>query len=209
MNKSRLIQLIHIAKKQLCLDDETYRKILCDLTGIASCKSMNIDQLDTVLQHMKSKGFKPIGKNKNLSPKTRDKKKKTPLDKLRQQWIEMSRFGFIRDSSEQALLAWSKQQAKRMNKNIPIDRLEWLKPEMTYVLIEQLKMWFKRCMKWEVQERMTKLDQLNEKDRKEAELMLAECRVNIDQCSMKELKESCHYLRQLFDRYIKEGIHVR
>lgn len=57
MDKSRLIQLIHIAKNKLQLDEDTYRQMLQGLTGKASTKSMNIPDLNKVLDAMKKKGF--------------------------------------------------------------------------------------------------------------------------------------------------------
>ncbi|WP_462171121.1 gp16 family protein [Pseudoalteromonas xiamenensis] len=147
MSKSRYIQLIHIGKTQLQWDNDLYRQILLDLVGVSSCKDMSVNQLDTVLSHMKSKGFKPItkqrGKGKN-SPISRDKEDKTQLDKLRQLWIAMHACGFLRDGSDDALLAWSKNQIKRRNKGIAIERLEWLKTDMLHALIEQLKQWRER-----------------------------------------------------------------
>ena len=37
---SRLIGMIHVAKIQLGLDDDTYRALLIDLTGKDSCSRM-------------------------------------------------------------------------------------------------------------------------------------------------------------------------
>ncbi|ASD67687.1 gp16 family protein [Pseudoalteromonas piscicida] len=149
LSKSRYIQLIHIAKGQLAWDDELYRQVLTGLTKKKSCKDMNAGELKKVLDHMKDKGFKvevkKSGKGRN-SPITRDKepKDKTPLDKLRQVWIEMAHAGLLRDGSEQALLSWAKGQAKRFNKGVAVERLEWLQPSMLHSLIEQLKQWRKR-----------------------------------------------------------------
>ncbi|MCG7545577.1 regulatory protein GemA [Pseudoalteromonas sp. MM17-2] len=154
LSKSRYIQLIHIAKNQLQLDDELYRQVLQDLTKKQSCKDMSVSELDEVLEHFKSKGFKPVSKKgaKGLSPMSRHKKpgEKTQLDKLRQTWIEMHRAGYIRDGSEVALLNWSKAQAKRWNKGIAVERLEWLTPEALGYLIEQLKRWHVRATTQEV-----------------------------------------------------------
>lgn len=148
LSKTRYIQLIHIGKNQLLMSDFVYRALLSSLTGKDSCKDMNISELEKVFLNMKSLGFTPISNrnaNKKLSPKTRDKSQKTQLDKLRQLWIAMAREGHLRDGSEQALLSWSKGQAKRFNKNISVERLEWLTPGMLHRLIEQLKQWHKRC----------------------------------------------------------------
>ncbi|WMO14345.1 gp16 family protein [Pseudoalteromonas piscicida] len=149
LSKSKLIQLIHVGKTSLGWDEDLYRQVLVELTKKESCKGMNVGELNKVLSHMKDKGFKveakKSGKGRN-SPMTRDKEPedKTPLDKLRQVWIEMAHAGLLRDGSEQALLKWSKGQAKRLNKGVAVERLEWLKPSMLHSLIEQLKQWRKR-----------------------------------------------------------------
>jgi len=150
LSKPRLIQLIHIAKGQLELEDLEYRIILLNLTGKDSCKTMCLASLIKVYKYMCANGFEPVTKkssNKKLSPKSRDKEVKTQLDKLRQLWIEMNRAGYLQDGSDHGLLNWSKSQAKRFNNNVSVERLEWLQPGVLNMLIEQLKQWQKRCDK--------------------------------------------------------------
>ena len=148
LSRKRYIQLIHIGKSQLKLNDENYRAVLMGSASKESCKDMSALELDKVLQRMKSMGFKPTNKrvsSSKFSPKSRDKRQKSMLDKLRQVWIEMSYAGYLKDGSEKALLNWSKNQVKRFNKSIAIESLEWLRPWMLFSLIEQLKKWQKRC----------------------------------------------------------------
>ncbi|MBO9078709.1 MAG: DUF1018 domain-containing protein, partial [Escherichia coli] len=70
MTKQRLIQLIHIARSDLQMDEDTYRQMLQGLTGKASTKGMDTPQLNRVLESMKKKGFriKPAGKAKSGLP---------------------------------------------------------------------------------------------------------------------------------------------
>lgn len=58
MNKPQLIKLIHIAKRDLRLDDETYRQLLTTTTGKTSTRDMTVPQLDNVLKAMKNEGLK-------------------------------------------------------------------------------------------------------------------------------------------------------
>ena len=58
MTKQRLIQLIHIARNDLQMDEDTYRQMLQGLTGKASTKGMDTPQLNRVLESMKNKGFR-------------------------------------------------------------------------------------------------------------------------------------------------------
>lgn len=143
--KSWYIKLIHIAKNQLQLDDDLYRSNLKELTGKSSCSDMGIPDLVKVLEHMKKSGFKPKS-SKGNSPTTKSKKEHTMLDKLRQIWIQMHYQGFINDGTDKALETWTTNQSKRLNKGVAVNKLEWLKGNMLYALIEQLKKWHMRLL---------------------------------------------------------------
>lgn len=56
----KLIQLIHIAKSQLRLDEDTYRAMLRTHGGADSSAAMSVAQLERVLQHLSACGFKSI-----------------------------------------------------------------------------------------------------------------------------------------------------
>jgi phage gp16-like protein len=49
---------IHIAKKELGMDDDTYRAMLKQLTGFPSSKDLNAFERRKVLEHLKKAGFK-------------------------------------------------------------------------------------------------------------------------------------------------------
>lgn len=51
-------QKIHIAKEQLGLDDFVYKEMLKNITGKESTANMNWKELDAVVVHLKSVGFK-------------------------------------------------------------------------------------------------------------------------------------------------------
>ena len=59
-------QKIHIAKKQLDLDDFVYKEMLKNVTGKESTASMNWKELDAVVTHLKSVGFKEQKAVKNV-----------------------------------------------------------------------------------------------------------------------------------------------
>jgi phage gp16-like protein len=121
--RKRMLALIHIARKQLNLDEDTYRAVLVAVTGKESCRTMDVTELNAVIQHFESKGFKPTGgKKKKLSPRTRHKPEslKTQIDKIRALWIECYQLGVVKDRYEGALNAF----VKRMT---GIERVDWLK----------------------------------------------------------------------------------
>jgi len=50
--------LLHIAKKQLSLDDETYRDILYVQAGVRSAKGLDFDGFERVMERLCELGFK-------------------------------------------------------------------------------------------------------------------------------------------------------
>ncbi|HII3215435.1 TPA: gp16 family protein [Citrobacter freundii] len=136
MNKQRLIQLIHIARNDLLMDEDTYRQMLQGLTGKASTKGMDVTQLNRVMESMKRKGFrvKPSGKARSGLPLDTHPQSK----KLRALWLEMASAGIVRDSSEQALALWVQRETG-------ISALRWLSNEQASNVIEKLKKWQRRA----------------------------------------------------------------
>ncbi|WP_339144906.1 gp16 family protein [Pseudoalteromonas galatheae] len=207
LSKSRYIQLIHIGKGQLGWDEDLYRQVLTGLTKKSSCKDMSAGELKKVLDHMKDKGFKveakKSGKGRN-SPMTRDKEPedKTPLDKLRQVWIAMSHRGYLRDGSEAALLNWSKSQAKRMNSNVAIECLEWLRAPMVHALIEQLKSWYARLMAKDMNELAPDLKKLplNDEEKFEAQRFVYKYS-NFSNCNVEQLESALNFTGLMLGRY--------
>ncbi|EIJ5166984.1 regulatory protein GemA [Salmonella enterica] len=136
MNKQRLIQLIHIARSNLQMDEDTYRQMLQGLTGKASTKGMDTTQLNRVLESMKKKGFriKPAGKAKSGLPLDNHPQSR----KIRALWLEMAAAGIVRDRSENALARWIKRETG-------ISALRWLSTEQASSVIEKLKKWQRRA----------------------------------------------------------------
>lgn len=56
--RSKLIAIIHVGKKELGLDDDTYRDMLQHVTGKRSAKDLNISELNKVIRELEQKGFK-------------------------------------------------------------------------------------------------------------------------------------------------------
>jgi len=58
-NRKKVLAQIHIARKQLALDEDTYRQMIATVTGgKRSCSDCNVAELYQVLQHLKDHGFK-------------------------------------------------------------------------------------------------------------------------------------------------------
>ncbi|EOO3774334.1 phage protein GemA/Gp16 family protein, partial [Escherichia coli] len=90
MNRASLITLIHVAKRDLQLDRETYTSALLAATGKTSCRDMSPDELSRVLDVFKKRGFKV-----RQNPVNRALKPGTVTAKIRAIWKVMHRQGFI------------------------------------------------------------------------------------------------------------------
>ena len=62
IERNKLIKLVHVAKRELHLDDSTYRAVLKDITGKESSKDCTAPELRKVIDTLKTKGF-------NITPK--------------------------------------------------------------------------------------------------------------------------------------------
>lgn len=135
--KKKLIQLIHIAKSQLKLDDDVYRDILQSTTAKTSTKDMTLQQLESVLDRFKQLGFKTESKKtpganvKNLASDDQSKL-------IRRLWLLLHEAGQVRNSSEQALAAFIQRQ-------IGVSALQFLSTDSASKVIENLKNWCKRA----------------------------------------------------------------
>jgi len=142
--KGKMIQLIHIAKSKLGIDDATYRSILERKTGKTSSKSMSMSELESVLEHMRTLGFEDQSK-----PATKAQVKRLADDPqskmIRHLWLRLRDLGQLRDSSESALATFVFRQTK-------VERLEWLNGYQAAQLIEAMKRWVERVEKKQQQE---------------------------------------------------------
>ncbi|MCW9036230.1 MAG: regulatory protein GemA [Rhodospirillales bacterium] len=127
---------INIAKKELGLDEETYRDILTTNFGKDSLKKFSNAQLSDLITHFKELGFKP----KKAPPKRAGRKKLAdgPTQmKARALWLSLYHLGIISDPSEQALDTFVKRQVK-------VDAINFMTPSESHKVIEALKKWATR-----------------------------------------------------------------
>lgn len=69
MADKKQIQLIHVAKQQLALDDETYRETLEYRYNVTSAKNLTYNQASNFIGFLLEKGFKFKKKAKPLKAK--------------------------------------------------------------------------------------------------------------------------------------------
>lgn len=91
---------IHIAKKQLGLDDDTYRAVLMRVTGKDSTRAMSERERIAVVSELRKQGFKPVEKGLQ-GPFAK---------KLQALWIAAWNLGIVRDKRDAAMLTFVKRQ---------------------------------------------------------------------------------------------------
>lgn len=101
------IAAIHVAKKQLGLDEDTYRLKLTVITGKASAKDMTEAERERVLQVLRKEGFQP---KSNRRGDGRLKLTGKYAKKLQALWIAAWNLGIVRDRDDRALIAFVKRQ---------------------------------------------------------------------------------------------------
>lgn len=135
MDRNSLVKLIHVAKRDRRLDDDTYRQLLDNYTGLSSTKDMSVKQLESVMGAFYGLGFRRTFKKPGKITATDEQSKK-----IRSLWLEMFEAGFVRDSSERAINAYS-------HRITGVGRLEWLGTDQASRVIETLKKWQRRELK--------------------------------------------------------------
>lgn len=119
---------IHVAKKQLGLDDETYRAVLVRVTGKNSAGAMSPAEQNAVVHELRRQGFKP-GKKGLEGPFA---------PKLQALWIAAWNLGIVADRRDSAMLMFVKRQTH-------IDHTRFLlDAEDADKAIEALKAWMAR-----------------------------------------------------------------
>lgn len=150
--KAKLIQLIHIGKQQLNMDEFSYREMVKRLTNKTSSTKCTIVELHKILHELQQKGakvkwFAKRGtKSTAYSPATGEIKVKSEIaHKIRAVWIQMGKQGFLQDGSEKALNSYMR---KVMNKGKSVLALNVgaLNGNEASRFLEILKQWHKRVM---------------------------------------------------------------
>ncbi|RAS18903.1 phage gp16-like protein [Microvirgula sp. AG722] len=141
--RQRLIRLVHVAKRDLGLDDGSYRAILLRIGKKASAANLTVPELEKVLEYMKRSGFKVRSKNSGLSLADDPQSKM-----IRGLWLELASMGVVRNPSELALRTF----VARMTR---VDMLKWLSAEQASQVIEHLKEWRERVI-WDRRARLAK-----------------------------------------------------
>lgn len=161
-NRQCLIRLIHVAKRDIALDDDSYRAILQRVGKQDSAANLSIPQLQQVLDYMKKNGFKVRSKAKPSRPLALDAESR----KVRALWLFLHQLGVVQNPSEAALAAYVKRIAG-------VDALQWSNSEQAVALIETLKKWAMRFLPAAVEQLVQEVRSIPLTDEKRDELNAA------------------------------------
>jgi phage gp16-like protein len=130
MRRARLAK-IHLAKKSLAMEEESYRALLRRITGKDSSAAMEIAELDLVLGEFKRLGFAEKARIRPRKPAPHPHQRKVYA-----LWGALQ--PYLKDSSARALRSFCKRQTG-------IEAPEFLSPEDANKVTEGLKAWLKRA----------------------------------------------------------------
>lgn len=125
---------IHVGRKALGLDEETYRDLLERVTGQRSAAGMNARQHEAVIAEMRRLGFAPEAREA-AGPKRLDGPFARKLQAL---WIAGWNLGLVEDRRDAALLAFVTRQTGLSHTRFLVDGRAAAKA------IEGLKAWLAR-----------------------------------------------------------------
>ncbi len=126
-----LLAQVHIARKELALDDDTYRAVLKRVTGRSSARDIDDAGLRAVLAEFRRHGWQPRrrrGRGINWRPAS-------PYPHVRKVWAvwgELKRRGIWRDPRRNSL-------ARFVRRMTGVDDPDWLTAPQAHDVIEALK----------------------------------------------------------------------
>jgi phage gp16-like protein len=68
-SRRRDIQLIHVARQKLAMDEDTYRAMLWSVARVKSSTELDFAGRKKVLDHLKASGFKVVAKRSGSTPR--------------------------------------------------------------------------------------------------------------------------------------------
>lgn len=141
---------IHIARKDLRLDEETYRTIIRNVGGARSGSSSDLTATGRakILAHFESKGWKPkrTGQRRPAGSKAAGMATDRQIRMIRGLWIRLADAGAVKARDEAGLRAWIRSATRNMHPaKAGYHAVEFLPLDVARDVIEQLKRWAGRC----------------------------------------------------------------
>lgn len=129
IDRNKKLAIIHIARKQCGLDDNSYRSLLSGSAGVESAKKIETEaQYRKVIEAFKSLGFK--------STRTKRKISDPQIAKCYALWCELFKVGAVKNKKYSALMSWIERQLG--------NKQDIITATQKSALIEDLKNWLDR-----------------------------------------------------------------
>lgn len=148
--RRRELAKIHIARKDLALDEETYHQVIRDIGGAGSGSSADLSPLGRarVLKHFQTKGWKSKRRptEKRVANSGEILASELQVQWIRKTWSRMAEAGALQNPTEHGLRAWVKSSSHRYHPNrTGYSATEFLPEWVAQRIIEHLKQWAARC----------------------------------------------------------------
>jgi phage gp16-like protein len=123
-NRNRDLRLIHVGAKELAMTRESYEDMLWAIARVRSAGDLDSYGRQKVIQHLKSRGFKPRRKGRSKPAEGREL------------MVRKVRALLINHPTGAKPDGYADGMAKQM---FAVDRFEWLKPDQMHKLIQSLE----------------------------------------------------------------------
>lgn len=138
------LAVIHLGKKALRLDDDTYRDFLQQLTGRRSAKELSSEQRQLVIEAMRKRGFKQdswggLGSILRKVQRQGGARLRPHQAKVKALWRALWNLGELRDGGDEALDRWL-----RSDKGAGVEALRFADAKACNMAIEGLRDWCRR-----------------------------------------------------------------
>jgi phage gp16-like protein len=134
IDRRAMLAKVHVAKKQLGLDEATYRATVEAATGKRSAGDCTPAELERLLRRFQQLGFVAVQTPMSKAGRTAVKPHAKTIYAL---WGQCQRAGVIANGSLPALSAFCERQ-------VGVSRPDWIAPEDAHKVIEALKVMLKR-----------------------------------------------------------------
>jgi len=124
---------IHIARKELGLDEDVYRDILWSVGRVDSARELDDKGRAKLLGYFR----KTLHWQSRSLPADKQSPGARQAWKIHTLWAELHRSGHVKDPSDRGLFAFCKRMTQ-------VERPEWLTAQQANIIIEALKSWLTR-----------------------------------------------------------------
>ena len=141
MNRRRKdLAIIHIAKKSLGMDDDTYRQMLFTIARVRSAADLNHTGRIAVIEHLHALGFKSPRPITNSRRHYKRGTTKPQVGLMLHLWHCLARAGAVDAPGRHGLRTWVKAASRKYHPHdVGYDAPELLPNDVTNKLIEMLK----------------------------------------------------------------------